>query len=116
MLEKPQDNPEDYPALGRAISWVDRPGSLRKIIAALAIICVLTFLADFTYEKHGEFAVEDLPGFYAVFGFVGFSGLIVLARFLRVLIKRPEDFYGNKAVDGEVYPPDQLDISEQGDA
>jgi hypothetical protein len=38
-----------------------------------------------------------------------------VAKGLRVLIKRPEDYYGNKAVDTEEYPEDQLDKREHTD-
>jgi len=40
-----------------------------------------------------------------------FTALILVAKALRLLIKRPENYYGDKAVDGEEYPTDQL---EQG--
>ena len=108
-MNKQDDNPVNYPFLGRMMLWVDKPGSANKIFWALVIVCVLLFLADFTYAKHGHFEVEDLPGFYGVFGFVMFTALILIAKGLRVLIKRPEDYYGDKAIDCEEYPEDQLD-------
>ena len=99
-----ETDPAKLPALGRMLLWVDRPGSANKIFWALAVVCALLFLADFTYEKHGHFAVENLPGFFGVYGFVMFTGLILVAKALRVLIKRPENFYGDKAIDREEYP------------
>jgi len=70
------------------------------------------FLLDFTYEKHGVFKITDFPGFYGIFGFVMFTGLILVAKMLRVLIKRPENFYGDKSIDTEDYPEDQLERAE----
>jgi len=32
------DDPSNYPALGRALTWVDKPGSLELIIKALCVI------------------------------------------------------------------------------
>ncbi|MFT7593397.1 MAG: hypothetical protein ACI8R4_000710 [Paracoccaceae bacterium] len=110
MDRKNPDNPDTYPALGRLLTWVDRPGSATKLVYALAALCVLLFLADFTYHKHGHFKVEYLPGFYGIYGFVMFSALIIAAKALRFFIKRPEEFYGDKAVDSEAYPADQLDV------
>ena len=107
-----KDDPSKFPSLGRALLWVDRPGSANKLFWGLAILCGLLFLADFTYHKHGHFEVENLPGFYGIYGFVMFTGLILAAKALRVLIKRPEDFYGDKAVDSEDYPEDQLERIE----
>lgn len=108
-MSKKKDNPADYPALGRMMLWVDKPGSANKIFWGLAIASIVAFLADFTYKKHGVFAVADIPGFYGIFGFVAFTALILMAKTLRVLIKRPEDYYGDKAIDAEDYPEDQLD-------
>ncbi|PHQ97108.1 MAG: hypothetical protein COB40_05775 [Marinosulfonomonas sp.] len=107
--DTPRDDPQNWPALGRMFSWVDRPGNPMRIIWILAAASALAFLADFTYEKHGTFEIENLPGFFAVFGFVGFTGLILVARLLRRLIKRPEDYYGDKSIDTEDYPPSGLD-------
>lgn len=108
-MSKHKDDPANYPALGRMMLWVDKPGSANKIFWGLAVVSILVFLADFTFEKHGDFAIADIPGFYGIFGFVAFTALILLAKTLRVLIKRPEDYYGDKAIDSEEYPEDQLD-------
>lgn len=99
-----KETPDSYPALGRMLLWVDKPGSATKIFWALAVVCGLLFLVDFTYEKHGHFDVENLPGFFGIYGFVMFTGLILAAKGLRTLIKRDEDFYGDKAIDREEYP------------
>ena len=108
-MDKKTENTDSFPPLGRALTWVDRPGSANKIFWGLAVACALIFLASFTFEAHGHFEVEHIPGFYAVYGFVMFTGLILAAKLLRVFIKRPEDYYGDKAVDSEDYPADQLD-------
>lgn len=99
-----KETPDSYPVLGRMLLWVDKPGSATKIFWALAVVCGLLFLVDFTYEKHGHFDVENLPGFFGIYGFVMFTGLILAAKGLRTLIKRDEDFYGDKAIDREEYP------------
>jgi hypothetical protein len=102
------DDPSRYPPLGRALRGIDTPKSANRIFWGLAVLCGVLFLLDFTYEKHGHFEVEHIPGFYGIYGFVMFTGLILVAKALRVLIRRPEDFYGDKAVDSEAYPEDQL--------
>ena len=109
MDNKTPDNPDKFPALGRALLWVDRPGSVDKIVYALAALCAVLFVADFLYHKHPHFAVEEIPGFYGIYGFAAFTGLILVAKALRFFIKRPEDYYDDKAVDREDYPEDQLD-------
>ena len=109
MAQTPKDDPALYPPLGRALMWVDKPGSANKLFWGLAIICLVLFTLDFTYKKYGKFTVEEIPGFFGVYGFVMFTLLILAAKGLRVLIKRPEGFYGDKTIDTEAYPEDQLE-------
>ena len=93
--------------LGRVLMWFTDPANANKIFGVLAGICLMTFLADFTYKKYGHFAVEYIPGFYAAYGFVMFTALILAAKSLRMFLKRPEDFYGKKATDCESYPEEE---------
>lgn len=109
MVETPKDDPSRYPPLGRALMWVDKPGSANKLFWGLAIFGVVLFALEFTYKKYGEFMVQEIPGFFGVYGFVMFSLLILAAKGLRVLIKRPENYYGDKTIDTESYPEDQLE-------
>ena len=108
-MSEHKDNPDTYPALGRLLTWVDKPGSGNKMFRGLVVVCGLLFAADFAIEKHSAFEMEDLPGFFAIYGFVSFTVLILAAKALRVLIKRPEDYYGDKAIDREEYPKAGLD-------
>ena len=109
MAQSPSEDTNTHPVLGRAFGWVDRPGNGTRIFWALAVLCGFLLLADFTYHKHGHFSVENLPGFYGIYGFVMFTALILAAKTLRIFIKRPEDYYGKAAVDSEEYPEAQLE-------
>jgi len=63
---------------------------LRKYFyISLAILLVL----DLFIPKHGHFAWENAPSFYAVYGFIACVSLIFVAKFLRLLVKRKEDYY-----------------------
>ena len=115
MAQSLSENTDTHPILGRILGWVDRPGSANRIFWALAVLCLILFLADFSYHKHGHFAIEDWPGFYAVYGFVMFTGLIIVAKTLRIFIKRPENYYGKTAVDSEVYPDAELEKVKHDD-
>lgn len=103
-----------FPALGRVLLWVDRPGSANRIfrglvLGSLALACALVFAAGFLVDMHGHFVVDDFGGFYAIYAFIMFTGLILAAKGLRRLIRRPENYYGDKAVDREPHPEDQLE-------
>ncbi len=82
-------------------SWLESPNSVRFLIYGLIAACVIVFTLDFSFNRYGHFKIEEYPGFFAIFGFVMFSLIIFGAKGLRLFLKRPEDFYGNKSVDGE---------------
>lgn len=104
--------PEDtssFPALGRALLWVDDKKGVRRIIYGLYTLCAGLFLADFLYHKHSYLSVEDIPGFYALYGFFMCAALVVCAKVMRLFLKRPEDYYAPRDVDSEAFPEDQLE-------
>ena len=105
------DETSEFSWLGKKLCWFTETENANKIFIGLAMLCIVLFLADFTYHTHGHFPIEEIPGFYGAYGFFMFTALIFAAKTLRLLIKRPENYYGDKAVDGEDYPTDQL---EQG--
>ena len=73
--------------------WLDDPRNVTKIVWALVVVCAALFFADASYEKHGHFAIERLFGFFAIFGFVVCVALVLVAKWLRTLLMRPEDYY-----------------------
>jgi hypothetical protein len=73
--------------------WLDEPRNVTRIVYGLAGLCALALLADFFYTKQPHFAVERLPGFYAIYGFVVSTALVLTAKQLRRLLRRDEDYY-----------------------
>ena len=80
-----QDNDKRY--------WLDQPRNVDKIIYTLIGGCVLLFLADFLYHKHPHFDFEAWFGFYAWYGFIASVVLVLAAKWMRVVLKRDEDYY-----------------------
>ena len=107
-------NDENLPALGRMMTWVDRPGSGTKLFRGLAVMCAALVVIDFFIDKHGHFHVEDIPGFYGLYGFLAFVCVIYGAKTLRFFVMRDEDYYGDQAIDREKYPLDQTGVGEGG--
>jgi hypothetical protein len=73
--------------------WLDKPGSVDLLIKILIAACVLSVMADFFYHKHGEFHFQEFFGFDAIYGFVAYVGLVNLAKGVRVLLMRNENYY-----------------------
>lgn len=73
--------------------WLDRPSNVRKVYLGVWALCGLLLLVEPLVHKHPEVAAEEWFGFHGWFGFVACVGLVLAAKWLRRLIKRPEDFY-----------------------
>ncbi len=73
--------------------WLDDDRNVKKIVYVLATLCALAFLADLFYTKHPFFGVEEFPAFYAIYGFVVSTALVLSAKELRKVVGRPEDYY-----------------------
>lgn len=79
--------------------WLDKPGTLRLIIAVLVISCIAVFAVDFFYHKHGHFDFEQWYGFYAWYGFLSYCLIVLSAKQMRKLIARKEDYYESEDAD-----------------
>jgi uncharacterized membrane protein len=73
--------------------WLIRPRTVRRLWQIFIAILVLTVLAELAVESHPHFAVERLFGFNAVYGFFACAVLIVIAKALGFLLKRPDTYY-----------------------
>ncbi len=79
--------------------WLDDLGNVRKVLWALYIACGVLVALDLFYVKHTEFAFEGWFGFFGVYGFVCCVLLVLIAKELRKIISRPEDYYDREAGD-----------------
>jgi hypothetical protein len=79
--------------VGQSSHWLDRPGSVKKLIRVLAILCLLVVAGDLVYEKHGHYSWENFPGSYAILGFSSCVAFVLGATLLRRILKRGEDYY-----------------------
>ena len=73
--------------------WLDRPGNVERVVRTLYLICALLVVADVFVPKHSPFAIEHVFGFYAWFGFLACVGLVLVAKVMRRVLMRPEDYY-----------------------
>jgi membrane protein YdbS with pleckstrin-like domain len=71
----------------------DKPENVRRLLRTLYLACALLLAADLFVHRHVEHGWESLWGFYAVYGFAACVLLVLLAKQLRKLLKRGEDYY-----------------------
>lgn len=59
----------------------------------LLMVCVLLLAADLAVDRHSYHPLEEFTGFYALYGFVACVSLVLLARVMRRLVMRREDYW-----------------------
>jgi len=80
--------------MGKAKSyWLDRKENVTKVYRAVWVVCGVLLLIDPLIQKHEAFGFAAWFGFFGFFGFVACVGLVLTAKMLRRVLKRPEDYY-----------------------
>ena len=75
------------------LTFLDSPKNRRRVRKYFYISLVLLLAIDLFIPKHGHFVWEEAPFFFAAYGFIGCVSLIFIAKVLRFLVKRKEDYY-----------------------
>ena len=65
----------------------------QKLIRGFLVASALLFVADFFVKRKTHVGAEEVPGFYAVYGFVGCVVLVLVAKEMRKVVMRDESFY-----------------------
>lgn len=73
--------------------WLDQAKNVNKLVYVLYTVCALLLLVDFIYHKHVHFDFEGWIGFYAWFGFLAYTFIVISAKLFRKIVKRQEDYY-----------------------
>ena len=73
--------------------FFDDPRSVKKVLRVFYVICALLLLADVVVHRHVVHTWEGVWGFYAGYGFVACVLLVLIAKEMRKLLMRREDYY-----------------------
>jgi len=74
-------------------SFFDNPKNVKRILIIFYVCCAFLFVLDFVIHRHVIHSWEDLWGFYPIFGFVSCVLLVLVAKKMRALLMRSEDYY-----------------------
>ncbi|MDD2879242.1 MAG: hypothetical protein PHQ58_02300 [Rhodoferax sp.] len=74
--------------------WLDQPRNIKLLWRGFLVVLLLTVLAEFLVPMHPHFAVESIFGFNAWYGFLVCALMIVVAKGLALVLKRPDTYYG----------------------
>lgn len=81
--------------------WLVRPRTIRVLWIVFAAVLAGTVAAEFFTPHEAHFGYDAIPGFAAGYGFLACAALIVVAKALGVLLKRPDDYYARRDDGGE---------------
>lgn len=73
--------------------WLVRPSTVRLLWWIFGLILALTVAAQLLVHVHGFFGIDEWIGFHAAFGFLACVAMVVFAKLLGVVLKRPVDYY-----------------------
>ena len=73
--------------------WLVRPKTIRLLWWIFGAVLALTVIAQVFIHVHAYFEVDGWFGFYAIYGFLTCVGMVVGAKLLGFLLKRPDDYY-----------------------
>ncbi|MCP4020398.1 MAG: hypothetical protein GY729_01030 [Desulfobacteraceae bacterium] len=77
----------------KELTIFDNPQNVKRLRFGFFIALAVVLVAELFVDMHGEFEVDHFFGFYAVYGFISYVLLIFVAKLLRKIIMRKEDYY-----------------------
>ncbi|MBL4848328.1 MAG: hypothetical protein JKY65_22645 [Planctomycetes bacterium] len=86
---------------GEEPRWLDHPENVKKLIRGFWICCALLLVPDVLEalgvvhfkHPHEGYWWESWVGFFALYGFVACVVLVLIAKQLRKVVMRDEDYY-----------------------
>lgn len=81
--------------------WLDEPRNVKFLWRVFLGVLALTVIAEFVIALHPHFEAESLFGFNAAYGFLACAAMIVVAKGLALLLKRPDRYYREDAHEGQ---------------
>jgi membrane protease YdiL (CAAX protease family) len=73
--------------------WLDEPRNIMRLWRGFLVVLALTVVAEFLVVMHPAFEAESLFAFPAMYGFFTCVAMIVVAKALGFLLKRPDRYY-----------------------
>lgn len=74
----------------------DNPKNVKLLVKALYACCFVLFALDLVIHRHIYHPWEEFIGFYAFYGCIACVVLVLLAREMRKVVMRDEDYYDIK--------------------
>ena len=79
--------------------WLARPRTIKLLWRVFVSVLAALVLAQAIIYVKGYFGVDGWFGFGAAFGFLSCLAMVVFAKGLGYVLKRPEDYYDRRSDD-----------------
>jgi hypothetical protein len=73
--------------------WLDDPRNVKMLWRGFLVLLAVVVAAELLITLHPHFAIDAVPAFHAVYGFLACAVMIVVAKLLGLLLKRPDTYY-----------------------
>ena len=73
--------------------WLDDQRNVKKLWRGFLVVLALTVIAGAFVDLHPHFEIESWFGFNAVYGFITCLLMIVGAKALGLILKKPDAYY-----------------------
>ena len=73
--------------------WLARPSTIKLLWRIFIVVLVVLVLAQALIYVKGYFGVDGWFGFGAAFGFLSCLAMVLVAKGLGFVLKRPENYY-----------------------
>jgi hypothetical protein len=77
----------------KELKFFDKPEMVNKFLFVFYASLLGLLISELFIHKHADFPWEGAPGFFAVYGFISCVALIFIAKAIRLIVKREEDYY-----------------------
>jgi hypothetical protein len=86
---------KDQQKQARDDHWLVRKSTIRALWIGSTIMLAILVLLDLAVEHHPHFGIDGTFGFGAWYGFVSCVALVLFAKGLGLILKRPDTYYDN---------------------
>lgn len=73
--------------------WLVRPGTIRLLWILFALILAGLVALDLVVAHHPHFGIDGTFGFGAWYGFAACVALVLFAKLIGLVLKRPDTYY-----------------------
>ena len=71
----------------------DNPRNVKLLFSVFYAVCAIVVVLDLVIPREGHHSWERIVEFYPLYGFVGIVVLVLIAKLMRRVLMRPEDYY-----------------------